>query len=272
MNENEEEKKAVASNSTEQEPNAEPKDNSADDSKSDPQNSDKSSGTEEKSIEEAKKAWKTEENARFAKMRRENEELTKKLQKYESERRENISDKTLEALGFKREDLEDEDNLNIAKAYVKALANGDENPKATAYEENFRNKRKAQREEQQKKADEEKSKAEKDERVNADIKAFKEAFPNENIGDLVKPDSDFMKTCGGLVKDGNVTEIYRVYRAIKGLDNKTSETKKSNSTPFASGSNTNAKGKKELTKEELLDLPKDQYEKYMREWRNKMSR
>lgn len=273
MNENEEKKDEQKPNEAEAEQKADENGTKSVGNQSEPQNSDNQSGTDEsKAIEEAKKAWKTEENARFAKMRRENEELTRKLQLYESERRENISDKTLEALGFTRDDLKDEENLAVAKAYVKAVANGEENPKATAYEESYRNKKKAQREEQEKKANADKIKAETDKKVEDDIKAFKEAFPNENIADLVKSDSDFMKSCGSLVKDGNVTEIYKVYRALKGLDNKNSETKKSVSTPFASGSNTNAKSGKELTQEEILKLPTKEYEAYMSKWKGKITR
>lgn len=223
------------------------------------------SGTS-KETQSTKKVQSSEENARYAELRRQNEEQRKRIEALESEKRESVSDSALKELGLTREDLKDEENLSLANAYIKALANGAENPKASAYETLFKSKR-----ESAKKAKEEAdNKAKLDQveksKINEDKLQFSKEFPDVNIAEITKSDSDFRKTFSELSDEemiGYITKYYRIYAKMKGLTNKPTESDKAKSTPFVSGTSANATT--QVSEEDILKMSQKDYEKWRRE-------
>lgn len=219
------------------------------------------SGTAEKQGDEPDKPWKNADNARYAEMRRQSEELQRRIAQLESENKESVTDEALRDLGFSRQDLDDSENMGIAKAYVKALAKGAQNPKAEAYEHVYKAKREAQRQalaEQERLAKEE---AAHKSLVAKDIEDFGRAYPNVRISDVTKPDSDFMKAFKDVVTNGNVTKYYGIYLSLKGAP-KLDEATKNRSNPSVNGSQSfNAPG--EISQKEILALPKDKFDEAM---------
>lgn len=219
------------------------------------------SGTAEKQGDEPDKPWKNADNARYAEMRRQNEELQRRIAQLESENKESVTDEALRDLGFSRQDLDDSENMEIAKAYVKALAKGAQNPKAEAYEQVYKAKREAQKQAQAEQERLAKEEAENKSVVEKDIADFARAYPNTDIRDVTNPNSDFMKAFGGVVTNGNVTKYYGIYLSIKGTP-KIDEATKNRSNPAMSGSHSVNPGG-EITQKEILALPKDKFDEAM---------
>ena len=221
------------------------------------------SGTAEKEGKEAEKPWKNADNARYAEMRRQNEELQRRIAQLESENKESVTAEALRDLGFSRQDLDDSENMEIAKAYVKALAKGAQNPKAEAYEHVYKAKREAQKQAQAEQERLAREEAESKSVVEKDIADFARAYPNTNIRDVTNPNSDFMKAFGGVVTNGNVTKYYGIYLSIKGTAApKLDEATKNRSNPSIDGSQAGNYGG-EITQREILALPKDKFDEAM---------
>lgn len=223
-------------------------------------------GTAEKEGKEAEKPWKNADNARYAEMRRQNEELQRRIAQLESESKASVTDEALKDLGFSRDDLNDSENMDIAKAYVKALARGAQNPKAEAYEQVYRSRREAQKEAEAEKERLAKQEADSREMVEKDIADFARMYPNARISDVTNPNSDFMKAFGSVVTNGNVTKYYGIYLSIKGTP-KIDEATKNRSNPAMSGSQSNG-GVAEMTRREILSLSPDEYSKVMEKIRS----
>lgn len=234
-----------------------------------PQKGDEASGTDDKETEK-EKAWKTEQNARFAELRRKNEELERQLNAFRSERRENITEQTLKDLGLTRKDLEDEDNMLLATEYTKAIAKGDENPTRTAYKAVYdadRTAKKKAREAEEAKA---KAKAENDQKVSADMEEFRKRYPDVDISEVVKDGSEFNQMFGD-VPDviGNVTKYYGRYLKLTGkTGKKITEADKAKGNPYVGGTGSNPKGTGRLTKEEALKLPPKEFQAYLERLKN----
>lgn len=262
MTENEEEKKTTAEETqTETETNAESTETDA--KTPEPQGDAKASGTESTETEK-EKTWKTAENARFAELRRKNEELERQLAEYRSKDRENVTEDALRKLGLTRADLDDDDNMALATEYTKALARGDENPAEAAYKARYKSSREAKLKDKADAENRAKLDAETRAKVNADKDAFAKKYPGVSINDLVKEDSEFSQMFGD-VPDvvGNITKYYGRYLKLKGAETKkVSEQAKAKSTPFTKGSQSSAGGD-ELTKEQALNLPKAEFEAYI---------
>lgn len=224
------------------------------------------SGTAEKQGDEPDKPWKNADNARYAEMRRQNEELQRRIAQLESESKASVTDEALKDLGFSRDDLNDSENMDIAKAYVKALARGAQNPKAEAYEQVYRSRREAQKEAEAEKERLAKQEADSREMVEKDIADFARTYPNARISDVTNPNSDFMKAFGSVVTNGNVTKYYGIYLSIKGTP-KIDEATKNRSNPAMSGSQSNG-GVAEMTRREILSLSPDEYSKAMEKIRS----
>lgn len=243
----------------------------SDASQSESTKTDTASGTDKEQKTE-EKSWKTEENARYAQMRRENEELKKRLDAMQSEKRENITEQALKDLGLTRDDLKDEDNMAIASEYTKALAKGEQDPIAYAYKTAYKRTQEAKRKASEETAKEAKAKEETAKKVRADADSFKERYPNVNINDLVKEGSEFNELFGD-VPDiiGNVTKYYGKYLKMKGdtaQTKKTTEADKAKSQPYTGGNNSNSDGGRKLTKDEILRLPQKEYDAYMAKLRS----
>jgi len=228
----------------------------------------KAGGTEAETKGTEEKPWKTQENARFAQMRRENEELRKRLDAMQSERRENITEGTLKELGFTREDLADDENMKVATAYTKALADGVENPKAYAYESVYRSNREAERKaraEADRNAHEQTERAEK---VRQDVEAFHKAYPDIDINEVVKDGSEFSDLFGD-VPDviGNVTKYYGKYLRMKGIQQgrkPLTEADKAKGSPYVKGGQSASADGGRLTEAQIMKLSPEEFDNYMR--------
>lgn len=220
-------------------------------------NSTNASGTS-KPTEEAKKVQSSEENARYAKLRRQYEEQKKRIEVLESEKRESITDNALKELGLTREDLKDEENMELANAYVKSLASGAENPKANAYELVY----KAKRESAKKAKEEAEAKTKLEQAENAKIledkNKFVKEFPNVDLGTLLETNSDFRKVFSDVDLAGNVTTYYRIYTQLKGANKKVTEAQKANANPYVSGTSANANAK--VSDEDVLKMSDKDYQ------------
>jgi uncharacterized protein YjiS (DUF1127 family) len=201
-------------------PNEQPKDKTSveqqhetSEGEANPQAENTSSGDGNKADEENRKSQSSKENARFAQLRRENERLAKELDATKSELRGNISDTALKDLGLTREDLKDESNMALARSYMKAVANGEENPTLSAYKE--------QRSEALKRdniaREQARLEANRNTAIQEDAKNFAKAFPKDNIVEITKDNTEFMRMYGQ-VPDlmGNVTKYYGIYKSLKG--------------------------------------------------------
>lgn len=236
-------------------------------SKPEPQKAEEESGASE-ADEDQEKPWKNERNARYAEMRRRNEELQKRIAQLESENRDNITDGVLKELGFSRTDLEDADTMEVAKAYMKGLANGVENPKAYAYESLYRNKREAERQAREKSDTEAQARAKEEAAVKADIESFRKKFPNEDIREVADSNSDFMKAFGSVVTNGNVTKYYEIYRNMKGASKKIDEAEKNRSNPTIVGNQGGGADGEYITEDEIYKLSGDKFDEAMRKVRS----
>jgi uncharacterized protein YdiU (UPF0061 family) len=228
-----------------------------------PQKGDEASGTDGKETEK-EKAWKTEQNARFAELRRKNEELERQLNVFRSEKRENVTEDALKKLGLTRDDLEDDDNMVLATEYTKALARGDEDPIASAYKSLWKSSKEAKRKAKEEADSKAKADAETKAKVNEDVAEFRKKYPDVNINDLVKEDSEFNQMFGD-VPDviGNITKYYGRYLKLKGNDaKKVTEADKAKSNPYVKGSGSSVGGEK-LTKAQAMALPPKEFEAYI---------
>lgn len=267
---NDEDKKEVEEKTTEEAQPGEAKEESkpTDATKeTEPQKTPEASGTEDKPTDEDK-PWKNEKNARYAQLRRDNEELKKRLDALQSERRENITEQALKDLGLTREDLSDDDNMLVATEYTKALAKGEQDPIAYAYRTVYRKSMEAKRKASEETAKEAKAKEETAKKVKADTENFKAAYPNVNINDLVKDGSEFNDLFGD-VPDiiGNVTKYFGKYLKMKGMAStqpkKATEADKAKGQPYVGGNNTNSQGGERLTKAQAMALPQKEFDAYI---------
>lgn len=267
MNQEEEEKKQEAqAEQTAEEPKTAENEPVAEESQSTGET--KAGGADEKTDGSGEKPWKTQENARYAQMRRENEELKKRLDAMQSEKRESITEGALKDLGFTREDLADEENMKVATAYTKALADGMENPKAYAYESVYRSNREAERKaraEADRSAHEQTERAEK---VRQDVDAFRRAYPDVDINDVVKDGSEFNDLFGD-VPDviGNVTKYYGKYLRMKGIQQgrkPLTEADKAKGSPLVKGGQSASADGGRLTEAQIMKLSPEEFDNYMR--------
>lgn len=266
---NDEDKKVEEEKTTEEAQQSETKEEnkSSDVKEPEPQKAEETSGTEDESSTEDK-PWKNEKNARFAQLRRENEELRKSVAALQSEKRENITEQALKDLGLTRDDLSDEDNMLVANEYTKALAKGEQDPIAYAYRTAYRKSQEAKKQAKEETAREAKVKEETAKKVKADTDNFKAKYPNVNINDLVKEGSEFNDLFGD-VPDiiGNVTKYYGKYLKMKGVtqtqSKKDTEADKAKGQPYFGGNNSNSQGGGKLTKEQAMALPPKEFEAYI---------
>lgn len=170
----------------------------------------------EKTEGEGKRKQSREEDSYYAKKRKEweateaeNAKLKKQVEAYRQSERDSFSDDALKDLGIKREELAEEDNLKLAKYYVKGLAEGEQNPTAYAY-------RKLREEANAEKAEKAKAVQQEKERTEAYNKAFDEISKtygsNAVKNDIGNKDSAFMKEYGELVTEENIARLYTIYR------------------------------------------------------------
>ncbi len=201
-------------------------------------------------------------NAKFAEMRRENEKLQRRIKALESERKESFAETTLRELGLTKDDLDDNDNIALAKAYVKGVSEGVENPKEYAYETYYKESREARRATAEERQRTEKAKQEENERVAKDIDNFRRSFPNVDLAKVASKDSEFMQLYGEVPNlNGNLTTYYAKYLAVKGNNTATEADKAKGNPPYAGQPSPTTAGK--LTEAEILRLPKAEFDRYI---------
>lgn len=238
---------------------------------SQPQENPSHSGTEVETKTSTKKEQSSEENAKYAEMRRKYEALERENEALKSKQRGNVSDDTLKALGLSREELDEDSSMDLVSSYLDGLAKKVDNPVQYAYQnqykKNIENVKKAKADKQK---EEEERRAEEDS-IKQDSLAFKRMYPETSINDVVKSDSEFMKSryVQEYIKNfgeksllGNVTKHYAIYLATKGTNSVTSNVAKS-ANPYMGGAPNGTKG--EITEKDILKMSDSEYQAWRRE-------
>ena len=150
-----------------------------------------------------------EEDARYAEMRRQNEKLQREIEEYRKRDIERVSDKALNDLNLKREDLNDEDNARLVKAYEKAVAEGVENPVGYAYRSEYARSQEAK-----------KKSAEEGANIRKDIEDFKKMYGSKVYNEIMEPESAFQKKLGKKLRPGNLCDLYDTYMLTIGEEPK----------------------------------------------------
>lgn len=184
---------------------------------------------------EAKKQSRAEDSY-YAKLRRERDALKAENDKFKESERKSISNEALENLGFERDDLNDPENLKLAKLYVEATTKGEENPTAYAYKE-FRKQIKEAKQKEAEALELQKSQeAEAKKNVDEAFASFTKAYGSEAFNDLTDKNSLFMKKYGDIVTANNLVKLYGIYKEdyVKALE----KAKDNGAIPTASGDTT----------------------------------
>lgn len=219
-----------------------------------PQDNSVPSGNNTKKEEKTKPVQTQEQNAYYAKLRR----LEAKIEALEKEKRESVSETALTAFGFTREDLKDSDNIALTQAYSKGVSEGVENPKEYAYKTLYESRKAETRRNQETQAN-----------IQKDIEQFNRLNPNVQIN-VVTSDPDFQQYYHdvyeplGIDINGNVAKIYETYKRTQKKTapvNATANQKQLSQPPTVNGQS-NVKQHK-LTDEEILKLPKAEFDKYI---------
>lgn len=164
-----------------------------------------------------------QENANFAKLRRELEEKEKRIKELEAKatntayetRKGIVSAEVLNELGL--EEIGDEYDLLLAEEYMKASKKGDENPLLTAHKkvrEKFDTEKKELLSKVEKDAAKSKQEQENAEKVAADAAEFKKKFGLQASELVNDKNSLFMKIYGKQIDYGNLTELYTQFKAL----------------------------------------------------------
>lgn len=167
-----------------------------------------------------------QENANFAKLRRELEEKEKRIKELEAKatnaayetRKGIIPFDVLNELGL--EEIGDEYDLLLAEEYMKASKKGEENPLLIAHKkvsEKFKTEKKELTSKQEQDAAKSKQEKENVEKVAADAAEFKKKFGFQSSEIVKDKNSLFMKIYGKQIDYGNLTELYTQFKAL-GLD------------------------------------------------------
>ena len=151
---------------------------------------------------------------------------------------------TLRELGL--DSIETEDDLALAEAYEKAVADGEENPVAVAYRTLRNRDAEARRQRDEQEAERARLRAS----IAKEQADFKKEFGVETWEVMDGGNSEFAKKFGHLIRPGNFAELYRVYRSYtqEGRD-----AAKAKGVPPTNGGNPPAKPKdvSEMDREEF---------------------
>lgn len=185
------------------------------------------SSNTEQSTEQVSKKQTRDENSAWAKMRRENEELSKQVKELQSQvstikERANsqISDETLEALKLTREDLDDPVNLKLVSKYLKAVQSKDENPIAYAYQETINERNEEDRKKREAVQFQEEQKKKILEIQQDEITQASKKFGKKEVEECLSPDSDFSKTFGAIPVGGLVAVLDGYFKMKKPIEDK----------------------------------------------------
>lgn len=160
---------------------------------------------------EAKKQSR-DQDSYYAKLRRERDALKAENEKFKENERKSISKEALENLGLEKEELNDPENLKLAKLYVEATTKGEENPTAYAYKQFRILAKEAKEQEARELENQEAQKAEMKRVTDEAFSNFTKAYGNEAFKDLTNKESLFMKKYGDVVTPTNLVKLYGIYK------------------------------------------------------------